>query len=240
MKLRKSLTALIAAFALGLTSAGQTAKFKVLHNFGATGDGSIPNGPLTLDPEGRLYGVTIDGGTGQCSDYGCGTVFTLSPGAAGLWKEMILLGFASADGSPKGGLIFGQGGSLFGTTVGGPISNSEAYQLIPGSSGWSFNVLYSDGAGPGMVFDKSGNLYGPIGPGDYFGLGAIGELSPASSGWTYTQFYSFCGGGDCSGGYAPLGPPIWDSHGNLGARWLSAVSRNLPVPFLTAAESSTK
>ena len=211
MKLNTMIALLITLVAFPLPSSGQSVKFKVLHNFGSSNDGNVPSGPLLPDAHGNLYGGT-GGGPGLS---GFGVVFALTPRNSGGWNETILHTFAETDGSPWGGLIFGEGGSLFGTTIGGPASKSEAYQLIPGSSGWSFNVLYSDGAGPGMVFDKSGNLYGSIGLGDYFGAGAIGELSPTSSGWTYTQLYSFCGGGDCSGGYAPLGPPIWDAHGNL-------------------------
>ena len=39
--------------------------------------------------------------------------------------------------------------------------------------------------------DESGKLYGNIGPGNYFGIGAIGELSPGSTGWTYTDLANF-------------------------------------------------
>ena len=76
-------------------------------------------------------------------------------------------------------------------------------------------MIYGDNAGPGIVSDKLGNLYGEIGPGDYFHVGAIGELSPSSGGWVYTQLYSFCSQYRCEDGYGPPAPPIWDGNGNL-------------------------
>ena len=106
---------------LALSSSGQTPTFRVIHNFGASEDGSIPYGPLTLDGKGNLYGVTIDGGsTGQCGDYGCGTVFALIPEGNGPWAERLLHSFSAGnDGaSPWGGLVFDRAGNLYGTLQG--------------------------------------------------------------------------------------------------------------------------
>jgi uncharacterized repeat protein (TIGR03803 family) len=223
MKARKNVTALIAVFALGLTSGGQVAKLRVLHNFGSTMDGSVPSGPLILDSKGRLYGVT-DGGPGQS---GSGVAFALTPRNSGGWNETILHTFAETDGSPWGSLTFGHEGTIFGTTIGGPASKSEAYQLISGPTGWSFNVLYPDGAGPGLLLDGFGNLYGSIGFGDYFGAGAIGELSPGTGGWTYTQLYSFCPETGCPTGLNPPSPPIFDGKGNM---WGTTTQGGLEQP----------
>jgi uncharacterized repeat protein (TIGR03803 family) len=189
----------------------QTAKVKVLHDFGSSNDGNVPSGSLFLDNHGNLYGVT-GGGPGE---YGYGIAFELTPQENGSWNETILHTFASADGFPWGAFVNDSAGNLYGTTDGGPISNSEVYELSPASNTWTFSVLYTDGAGPGLIMDGLGNLYGAIGPGDYFGLGAIGELSPGSSGWTYTQLYGFTCDPSCAGGYDPTAPPIWDSKGNL-------------------------
>jgi uncharacterized repeat protein (TIGR03803 family) len=76
-------------------------------------------------------------------------------------------------------------------------------------------VLYMDGAGPGLLMDKAGNLYGDIGPGDYYGAGAIGKLSSTSNGWVYTQLYSYCGPPGCPDGDGEPAPPIWDGKGNM-------------------------
>src|SRR5271165_2267195 len=52
----------------------------VLHYFTGGTDGWGPNGGLVLDQAGNLYGATLAGGNlGDCSPYGCGTVFKLAP-----------------------------------------------------------------------------------------------------------------------------------------------------------------
>jgi hypothetical protein len=230
MKNSIALIALSIALTFAPASA-QTGKLKVLHNFAAYGsntDGSIPYGPLVLDSKGNLFGVTIVGGNGGCGDYGCGTVFELSPQTDG--DETIPYNFAPPDGSPWGALIFDGAGNIYGTTLG---HGSGIYELSPGSGSWSYNVLYSDGAGPGLLMGSDGDLYGAIGPGDYFGLGAIGELSPGSSGWNYTQLYGFTCDPSCAGGYDPTAPPIWDSKGNLWGTMLygGTVSRGWGLIF---------
>lgn len=210
----------------------QTPGLKVLHNFaafGSTSDGSIPYGPLVIDGKGNLYGVTIDGGDG-CPGYGCGTAFELSPLGNGRWKETILRDFASADGSPWGQLTFDAVGDLYGTTM-GAVGGSGVYELSPGPGSWNYSALYTDGAGPGVVFDNLGNLFGQIGPGESYS-GAIGELSPGSGGWTYSQLYSFCSPDGCPDGWNVIYPPIWDTKGNLwGTTFEGGIGRPACVNF---------
>ena len=210
---RMILAAAVASLALTPNSWGAS-RYKVLHNFGSSGDGTLPYGPPVIDREGNLYGVTIDGGTGQCSDYGCGTVFELAPQARGVWREVILHNFTAGGGGsgPDGGLIIGSGGSLYGTISGdGSFATGGVFELSPNSGSWRYTILYSDNAGPGLVSDKLGNLYGEMGRGQYK-YGAIAELSPGPSGWNYADLYSFC---VFQCGYSPPAPPIWDAKGNL-------------------------
>src|ERR1700733_3026062 len=170
--------ALASVFPLPALAGG---KFKVLHNFGAANDGRDPSGPPLLDDKGNVYGAT-GGGPGE---YGYGVTFELMPQANGKWREAILHTFASQDGSPWGALIFDRSGNLYGTTDGGPVSNSEVFELTSAGGAWNFSALYTNGAGPGLLMDGTGNLYGQMGPGDYYGAGAIAELSPGSGGWAY-------------------------------------------------------
>src|ERR1700683_1815303 len=194
MKFSRIIIAVTILGALTLPLSAQGVKFKILHNFGATGDGSIPYGPLLFDSKGNLYGTTTDGGTGQCSDYGCGTVFELTPHTNGTWIEKILHNFAAGtDGSaPWGGLLLDSHGNLYGTLDGdSSFATSGVFELKLGAGGYKNTVLYDSFAGPGLVFDKLGNLYGDIGEGAYK-LGAIGELSPGPKAWAYTDLYNYC------------------------------------------------
>ncbi|HXM21573.1 MAG TPA: choice-of-anchor tandem repeat GloVer-containing protein, partial [Terriglobales bacterium] len=189
------------------------AKYKVLHDFGAGKDGAGPTGPLLLNGKNDLYGNTSGGGTGSCS-YGCGTVFELTRRADGTWKEAVLHNFtAGSHGAfPWGGLTFDGSRHLYGTMSGyGSFAVGGVFELSPGSDGWAYAILYADFAGPGLVMDSSGNLYGAMGSGQHK-YGAIAELSPSSMDWTYTVLYSFC---VFHCGFSPPAPPIFDGKGNL-------------------------
>jgi len=100
---------------------------KILHNFSANGiDGYSPYGSLVADSAGHLYGTTQSGGNSTNCGNGqsCGTVFELHPTAGGGWTEKILHNFSDngTDGAePQADLIFGPGGNLYGTTIGGGV-----------------------------------------------------------------------------------------------------------------------
>jgi len=58
----------------------KTGSFVTIYPFEPNPDGNYPESPLIFDPVGRLYGTTLDGGTGQaCQNYGCGTVYMVGP-----------------------------------------------------------------------------------------------------------------------------------------------------------------
>jgi len=210
---------LAVALAFVLTSSAERGvNYKVLHNFGAGKDGSGPFGPPVLDNKGNLYGVTGSGGAGQCSDYGCGTVFELMPDAGGKWKEAILHSFmAGNDGSaPWGVLIPDEKDSIYGTLHGDVgFAADGVFRLRRGVGGWTNTVIYENYAGPGLTSDPLGNLYGDMTPGQYKYYDAIAELSPNSNGWKYAALYSFCGQQGCPDGWEMPAPPMWDRKGNM-------------------------
>lgn len=64
---------------------------KILHAFGAPGDGVNALAPLILDSAGNLYGTTSDGGSTICS---CGAVFEINPSATAPAQVFSLLALA--------------------------------------------------------------------------------------------------------------------------------------------------
>jgi len=184
-----------------LTLAGKEA---VLYSFSGTSDGSTPNASLTRDSKGNFYSTTFSGGK-----YGNGVVFELArPKAPSkVWTETVLYNFGAnhEDGAePIAGVTFDKEGNLYGTTsVDGQYSYGNVYQLVPGTSGWTENILHqfellSDGGTPyaGIVIDTAGNLFGATtegGQGGTNGGGTVFEISPNGSSWTFNTIASLAG-----------------------------------------------
>ena len=208
-----------------------------MHSFNGV-DGSGPSGKLILDAEGNLYGTTDIGGDTNSKCFfldGCGTVFKLSPGKDGKWKETVLHRFDLTDGaSPNGDLVFDTAGNLYGTTYGGGPYCKESsgcgnvFQLTPEAKGkWKENVLHNfgdgkDGARPsgGLIFDSAGNLYGTTTEGGAYGqscsnepCGTVFRLARDTNGqWEEKVLHSFGGSPD---GSIPFGSLTFDAAGSL-------------------------
>jgi len=208
---------------------------KVLHSFNLNGkDGAFPTAGVVLDAAGNLYGTTLEGGnfSSEC-EYGCGTVFELTPEAGGGWTEKVIHSFNSQDGfAPWGaGVILDAVGNLYGSTMyggRGTCNNDGApgcgtvFELTPkAGGGWAEKVLYSfknngkDGFYPqaSLIFDAAGNLYGTTVGGGTGGYGTVFELMPTERGtWTEKVLHGFNGS---DGGGGPYSSLIFDSSGNL-------------------------
>jgi uncharacterized repeat protein (TIGR03803 family) len=209
-----------AVFELTPGSGGQWTE-TTLYDFKGGSDAFSPYAPLIFDPAGKLYGTTIIGGGTGCYGVGCGTVFELSPASGGTWTESVLYSFTGgSDGSrPQAGLVRDSAGNLYGTsTQGGDLSCGNGsgcgvvFKLTPKSGVWTETVLYKfnggvDGAEPytGVLFGKSGNIYGTTALGGGTGCGGAGcgtvfELTPMPSGaWKEKILYRFKGGTDGAG-----------------------------------------
>ena len=173
----------------------------LMHTFIEKDEG-CPTGDMVLDKAGNAYGVTQGGANGW------GSLYELSP-SNGSWTETILYAFqgGSDGGSPYSGMIFDKAGNLYGTaTSGGEAGCAQGcgtvYELSPSQSGWTYKVIYTftggnDGGQPtaGLVFDKSGNLYGAAESFGANGGGTIFELTPSQSGWTFNLLASPAGKG---------------------------------------------
>ena len=105
-------------------------------------------------------------------------------------------------------------GNLYGTaSQGGYYGDGAVYQVTPsGSETGPYNFTGgNDGSLPysGVIFDRSGNLYGATTFGGSGGSGVVFELSPGNGGWSYTEIYPLPGGG--WGSYERL---VMDGSGN--------------------------
>jgi uncharacterized repeat protein (TIGR03803 family) len=163
----------------------------ILHRFGGfQHDGRKPSlGALTMDKSGNIYGATIGGGAFSDRGCSCGTVFKLTPGSGGKWKETILHSFTLGPGGegPGGAVVRDKAGNLHGTTIygGSGCGCGVVYKLSPGSKGkWKYTVLHrfigSDGAQPdaNLILDRKGNLYGTTATGGAGGYGVAFKLTP--------------------------------------------------------------
>lgn len=187
-------------FKLERKSSGWT--FSVLYAFSGP-DGSYPEARVIIGPDGSLYGTTSQGGAS-----GDGVVFRLQPPATFCksvncpWTETVLHSFTGGSdgaGPTYGDLTFDQAGNIYGTTPSGGSNGGVVYELSPSHGSWAETILYTfqggtDGANPyaGVIFDRSGNLYGTN------GSGAVYQLSPSAGGWVETTIayvYAFQPGG---------------------------------------------
>ena len=109
-------------FKLTQNSNGRWAE-SIIHRFAGFGDqgGSYPYGGLLVDTAGSLFGTTDSGGGGGGSncEFGCGTVYKLTPSKSGTWKETTLAAFQDGNngGHPLAGLVSDGQGNLYGSAA---------------------------------------------------------------------------------------------------------------------------
>lgn len=209
---------------LAALGAAQAQTFTVLHSFSGA-DGNSPYSGITLDQQGRIYGTTYYGGTGN------GVVYRLVHEDEG-WISTPLYTFGSQnhDGIyPEARVVFGPDGVLYGTTsYGGAEGYGTVFSLRPPAAAckaavcpWTETILYNfsggaDGAYPGfgdLVFDAAGNIYGTTyGGGGSSNGGVVFKLTRSGNSWTESVIWTFiCNSGGCN----PYGGVIFDNAGNL-------------------------
>jgi uncharacterized repeat protein (TIGR03803 family) len=121
------------AFELSPATGGWTET--VLYSFSNLGDGGYPLSGLIFDQSGNLYGTTSNPCEGTIYQLWCGNVYELSPSGGGTWSETVLHRFQpfGIDGStPRGSLVMGLDGGLYGTTMrGGSANEGSMFEVIP-------------------------------------------------------------------------------------------------------------
>lgn len=141
-----------------------------LHDFDSSG-GINPNGSLVQANNGKIYGMTADGGSNRL-----GVIYSLDLSSA---TYTVVKNFDSTDGAhPHGSLINGNDGKLYGmTTLGGSNNVGVIFSFDPFTSAfvklYDFNMLAGYRPEGSLLQATDGKLYGTTSEG---GIGAHGEV----------------------------------------------------------------
>jgi uncharacterized repeat protein (TIGR03803 family) len=149
--------------------------------------GNHPQGSLTIDAHGDLYGVTEEGGP-----LGWGGVFELAAGSHAVTQRVAFtLDYGESFTTP----VVDAQGNLFGTTYGGATGSAFAwgtvYEVPAGSDAITFLAYFDDdvnGALPAgdLLLDPSGDLFGTTTGGGAYGDGTVFELPAGTHGTVST------------------------------------------------------
>jgi uncharacterized repeat protein (TIGR03803 family) len=109
----------------------------VLYRFKGGRDAEQATAGVVFDAAGNIWGTTLHGGSGPCSDFwggsGCGTVYELTPNGHGRWRERVVHRFRGpAGGNPWGGLVI-HDGKIYGPASGEGTSgsNGSVFEITP-------------------------------------------------------------------------------------------------------------
>jgi uncharacterized repeat protein (TIGR03803 family) len=186
-----------------LTSGGT---YKVLHTLSGA-DGAYPHAPLTVGPDGNLYGGTSQGGN---NNYG--VLFKITPSGT----YTVLHYFAGSDGSDvETGMIVGRDGILYGTTNrGGGGGVGVIFKLTTGGTYTVINPIPQPSTGPvtSLVQGTDGKFYGIFGTGS---SGNNGVLYSVTTTGTLTRLHSFCQQTNCTDGWGPSTPLVQATNGKF-------------------------
>jgi uncharacterized repeat protein (TIGR03803 family) len=157
----------------------------VIHTFaGAPKDGIDAEGTPVLDQAGNLYGTTYSGGIGRFGYY-YGTIYKLSPGKKGKWREEILHSFEMGGDNPIAGIVFDTAGNIYFTT---PFGGQYAYIVgavweLVAANKYHLKLLKNLSQDPqplgSLILDSAGKLYGTTSNGGSSGYGTVFEVNPS-------------------------------------------------------------
>ena len=194
-------------------------------------NGANPEGDITLDGAGNLYGTTTSGGTN-----GYGIVYKIAAGTSTL---STLASFEYTNGAnPAAGVTIDSAGNLYGTTVSGGTGNAgTVYKIAAGTNTITtlaaFNYPTTGANLYGSVtLDSDGNLFGTNGFGSKNGYGTVFKIAAGSNTLSTLAFFSG------TNGSSPQVGVTLDGAGNLYGTTVSGGTGNAGTVFKLSLNGS--
>ena len=211
--------------------------YQRLHSFeSATGDGSIPYGPVVETAPGRLHGMTSFGGTN-----GVGIVYTLQSDGTGYQSLRSFVGDVVDGGVPYGGFVQDAEGTLYGTTwYGGPSDQGTVFSLRVDGSGYEVLRYFAGGGGDpvepyaGLALGSDGDFYGTSWLGGTGNRGTVYRMRAGTG--EIEVLYHFTGG--ANDGEKPYGGVIEASDGVLYGTTVQGGGENLGILYKVNKDGS--
>ncbi len=194
-----------------------------LNDFDGT-NGADPFGSLVQTADGKIYGMTSDGGS-----LNAGVIFSYDPNSSGYNK---IKDFTCTDGkSPYSNMVMANDGKFYGTTFEGGVNNSGViFSFDPSSDAYTKLKDFGTnvkGQGPSgsLLRASDGKLYGMTSAGGSYNLGVIYSFNLSTS--IYTKVMDF----DSINGSHPYGSFIQATDGKLYAMTNEGGNNNGGVIF---------
>ncbi len=174
--------------------------------------GSSPNGSVIQATNGKLYGLTNNGGISNS-----GVLFEYDLTGPGIYADKVDFNIALNGASPTGSLVRAANGKFYGlTTVGGAHGIGVLFEYDSVSNTFTKKVDFDDvnnGFSPqgSLLLSSTGKLYGMTISGGSNGQGVLFDYNPNTS--IMTKRLDFGGGGVA--GQQPLGTLIEAANGEL-------------------------
>jgi len=157
----------------------------ILHNFADDNDGSVPYAGLVADASGNFYGTATQGGQGQDSQEGGGTIYELTrSGDSWAFTTLYDLPGWGISGSYRNVLLDSSGNIYATTHCDGEYDNGTVYELKRSGSKLIYDSLYTFTGGTDGQYSFSnlvlsnGKLYGTTKFGGKDTYGAVFEVTP--------------------------------------------------------------
>ena len=179
-----------------------------------TGTGATPQAPLTLAPDGSMWGVMNVGGT-----YNRGTVFKVSPGGTMTTLSSFYGNTNGADSglNPQGNLVRASDGHFYGTSNTGGVNNLGCIFRVTPAGELSTLVSFTGATGSvlgsnpinGLTLGNDGALYGVAQNSN------SGYIFKVTTSGVFTTLVAFTGTTGTNLGSAPRGNLVLGSDGNF-------------------------